>query len=273
MTFWSRVRISPTRRAAGGQVDGFWRTNDLHDEGERLRLLERIADPRTERLLNQAGVDAGWRCAELGAGAGSVCRWLSDRVGETGSVVAVDRDVRLLSDVRSRPNVDVVESDLADLVLACGEFDLIHARNVFMHVPDADDVIARLAKGLRPGGVMVLEEGDSYPIAGATSEVFRRTLEPIVLRWQWARHLPRAFQAAGLATSSVFVDAEMLQGRTELAAFWRHTLLSARDLCLGTYGVAEEKFETTLDLLEDTEFCSPFMAVVCISGTLSPEHH
>ena len=54
----------------------------------------------------------GWRCAELGAGAGSMARWMADRVGESGSVTAIDRDTSLLKELGTRRNVTVVEDDL-----------------------------------------------------------------------------------------------------------------------------------------------------------------
>ena len=55
-------------------------------ERERLRLLEDSFDPGTFRWLDQLGVGSGWRCLEVGAGGGSVARWLADRVGgQTGT--------------------------------------------------------------------------------------------------------------------------------------------------------------------------------------------
>jgi len=50
-------------------------------ERERLGLLERVADPITLRRLQSLGVREGWRCLEIGAGHGSVARWLAMQVG------------------------------------------------------------------------------------------------------------------------------------------------------------------------------------------------
>jgi tRNA A58 N-methylase Trm61 len=84
--------------------DGYWFDNSLADEGNRLRLLEGIADPRSIRLLGQLDILPGWRCAELGAGGGSMALWLADQVGDEGSVMAVDRDVTLLEHLKDRSN-------------------------------------------------------------------------------------------------------------------------------------------------------------------------
>ena len=48
-------------------------------------------------------VEEGWRCAEFGAGGGSMAEWIADQVGESGLVVAVDRDVTLIKHLADRP--------------------------------------------------------------------------------------------------------------------------------------------------------------------------
>src|SRR5262245_437675 len=54
-------------------------------ELERLRLLEGMSDPFSIHCLRQLGIQPGWRCLEVGAGAGSIAGWLADQAG-AGSV-------------------------------------------------------------------------------------------------------------------------------------------------------------------------------------------
>lgn len=49
----------------------------------RLKTLEEHCDPGTIGLLMTLGVQPGSRCLEVGAGAGSIARWLSTAVGPT----------------------------------------------------------------------------------------------------------------------------------------------------------------------------------------------
>jgi hypothetical protein len=56
--------MSEHRYIASGEKDEM--------ELNRLRLLERIFDPSTTRHLEIIGVADGWRCLEVGAGAGSM---------------------------------------------------------------------------------------------------------------------------------------------------------------------------------------------------------
>ena len=85
-----------TDAAEGGRY--FAADAEADDELARLKLLEALCDPWTFRCLDGIGVRQGWRCLEVGAGAGSVVRWLSERVGSAGRVVAVDLDPRFLGD-------------------------------------------------------------------------------------------------------------------------------------------------------------------------------
>ena len=62
----------------------------------RLDLLEQVFDPGTFDHLARLPLAAGSRCLEVGAGAGSVARWLCGRVGPGGRVVATDLDTEFL---------------------------------------------------------------------------------------------------------------------------------------------------------------------------------
>ena len=85
--------------------------NTWDRERERLSLLESVWDPGTTARLTALGVAAGWRCLELGAGGGSITRWLCDRVGPTGVVTAVDLEPHFL-EVDPRPNLEIHRHDI-----------------------------------------------------------------------------------------------------------------------------------------------------------------
>ena len=60
-------------------------------ERRRLEALSALHDPDTFARLVGLGVAAGWRCLEVGAGSGSVARWLAAR---GASVVATELELR-----------------------------------------------------------------------------------------------------------------------------------------------------------------------------------
>ena len=60
--------------------------------------------------------------------------------------------------------VTVRECDVASGELPEGAFDLVHARLVLQHVTDRPAAVGRLARALRPGGFLVLEDTDTAPL-------------------------------------------------------------------------------------------------------------
>lgn len=253
-------------------VDRYWFDNSLSDEGDRLRLLEAIADPRSIRLLSELDVGPGWRCAELGVGGGSMARWLATQVGDTGSVIAVDRDVTLLRHLDGQPNVQVVESPLEELDLAAASMDLIHTRNVLMHIDGADEIMAHLVEALRPGGVLLVEEADYFPLAGMTSRALLDVTTALVAGWTWARTIPNTISTLPVVDVSVTMDTSMLQGGSPEAAFWSYTLRSVYDRLTGPdlSSVSQGTFDEAMELLADDSFWTPLAAVVCVSCRRDP---
>jgi SAM-dependent methyltransferase len=132
---------------------------DFEREHERLKRIGAIHDPVTFRHLSEIGVNAGWRCAEVGGGGGNVAEWLSERVGADGHVVATDVDTRFL-DSLSLANLEVRQHDICADSLGDGLFDLIHTRLVLMHVRDRESALTHLVDAVRPGGWLLVEEPD-----------------------------------------------------------------------------------------------------------------
>jgi SAM-dependent methyltransferase len=124
----------------------------------RFAALAAIFDPGTIRHLQDIGISEGWRCLEVGAGGGSIAKWLCDQVGTTGQVVATDIDTRFLE---TMGNLEVRRHDIGSDPLPQATFHLVHFRLVLGHLPNRDQVLGRLVTALRPGGWMLAEEFDS----------------------------------------------------------------------------------------------------------------
>ena len=146
------------------------------DRAQRARLdsVAASADPGTTRILGALGVAAGWSCAEIGAGSGTIATWLIEQVGPTGRVIATDIDTRW-RDTFTFPNLVVRQHDIATDPLG-DMFDLVHVRNVLCHVVERDRAIANLVAAVRPGGWLCLEDIDFYGagISFPRSEAFER---------------------------------------------------------------------------------------------------
>lgn len=142
---------------------GIYMFNTASDHGgTQVQCLEEIYDDPTTELLGGTGMRPGWRGLELGAGGGSIARWMADRI-TPGEVIAVDIDTARLE---VGPDVRVIEHDIHDGLPVDGTFDIIHARLLLMHLPQRAEILQMLAGALAPGGWLVLEDlGPRLPSA------------------------------------------------------------------------------------------------------------
>lgn len=128
-------------------------------EARRLALLALHHDPDSVAALERTGVGPGWRCLDVGAGAGSIARWLA---GRGADVLATDIDVSRLDGVPS------LAHDITSDAPLPGPFDLVHTRLLLLHLPERAAVARRLAGLVREGGWTVAGDIDFTPVAMVT---------------------------------------------------------------------------------------------------------
>src|SRR6476646_7213532 len=117
----------------------------VDDPRARLQAAEDLLDDGTQRVLERLGVAPGWRCLEVGAGGGSIARWLAERVGPDGHVVATDISTRDL-DTSGLGNLEVRQHDIVGDALETEAYDLVHARLLLEHLPARDVAFSKLAQ-------------------------------------------------------------------------------------------------------------------------------
>jgi len=180
-------------------------SRDVELERRRLAILGRVFDPPTQRLLEGLGVRPGWRCLEVGAGGGSLARWLATRVAPGGSVLATDIDVRFQTG--ALPGLEVRGHDIVEDPLPEAAFDLVHARGVLQHIERRETALDRMVAAVRPGGLVVVQDVDwvqfdqqEVPAPFATlSRLMRRHSETQHgYDGAWGRRLVAALRARGL---------------------------------------------------------------------------
>ena len=233
-----------------------------HDvEFARLRALEDIYDPATRRCLLATGLRVGWRCLEVGAGAGSIANWLSETVGPAGHVLAVDVNTRFLS-VASAENLEVRETDIRTASVEPASIDLAHARFVLIHVPHWAEALAAVIAAVKPGGWVALEEPDfsSSRSQGGPSELrrafdnvheaVRATFEQRGMDYAFGARLPQLLQESALERIVVDRDAASVAGGSPLA----------RMMATSTALLADKYIATGLATAEDIEQYGRFAA-------------
>jgi hypothetical protein len=106
----------------------------------------------------------------------------------------------------------------------------VHTRAVLLHIPQRDELIPRLVRTLRPGGILLLEEPDLTEALAADEDVFRPSLAAMYrplfdagIDVYWPSTLPGRLEAAKLVDVNVLPEPMTFSGASPLAEFWRIT--------------------------------------------------
>jgi len=138
---------------------GYAYDNDVDAALQQHACLSAMLDGFTRARLSAVDIPVGgaFRCLEVGAGAGSIARWLA---GRGASVVATDLKPRHLVE---EAGIRVLAHDIVTAPVPEPPYDLIHARLLLLHLPERERVLAKLAAALRPGGSLVVEDWYVHP--------------------------------------------------------------------------------------------------------------
>jgi SAM-dependent methyltransferase len=232
------------------QPDYVFHRVEEQPELERLRAIERVCDPASRRRLLATGLTTGWTCLEVGPGAGSILRWLSEVVGPEGSVTGVDLSTKFL-DTDQPPNITVLQADIRTVPLSKASFDLVHARYVLIHLPDSDVALSKMLAGLKPGGWLVLEEPDFSASRGVTgdaeqlasvakvNQAIKAMYEKLGMDHALGLTLPARLQRRGLQVRAVDDEAPLSAGGSGMATIMKMSAEQLREKYLATGVVTE----------------------------------
>jgi predicted methyltransferase len=124
-------------------------------------------------IVAAAGLKAGDRVADVGAGTGAYLAALSAAVGPQGHVLAVDISPGFVMHMSQRAareelnNVSAVLGRGDNPTLPAGALDAIITINTFHHFEAPEAMIAHMARALKPGGTLLLVDFDLKPDTSA----------------------------------------------------------------------------------------------------------
>jgi SAM-dependent methyltransferase len=243
----------------------------------RFDALAATLDPLTFQRLTSLGVGAGWRCLEVGTGGGSVARWLAERVGPAGHVLATDLDLRW-TDPGPHANLELRRHDITVDPLPDAAFDLVYARLVLVHLPERYDVLDRLVRALAPGGVLLVEEFEELlpavpdpdaphaALSNRVREAFIQFFRQAQADNTYPRTLPRLLAARGLEAVQMEGNWVFVRGGSIGAALDRANLLQLRPQLVGTGLLTDAEVDAYLAVLDDPVFLGSLPLLVAGHG-------
>jgi len=243
---------------------GYGRPVDAADaakEATRHGLLASGFDRGSANLISRLGIASGSHVLEVGAGGGSLARWLADLVGPEGMVLATDVDLQFVGE--QPPNVEVRVHDIARDPLPADHFDLVHARAVLQHVSERDRALANMVSATRPGGWVVVEDVDwlvfenqvlPEPFATLSRTTLARSVSTYGYDGYWGRRMLAAMVDAGLESVDSRGKVTTMHGGTP-SAEWYVLALERSAPSLVADGVLDEALVTAaLAQARDPEF-------------------
>ena len=204
------------------------------------------ARPALMAALRQRSIDAmalfpGQRVLDVGCGTGTGTLALADAVGASGMVRGVDYDVVMIAAAQRRASVDGVDAwvayhqaNAAALPWPDGYFDASRSDRVLQHMLDPERAFNELVRVTRPGGRVVLIDGDwatlnidSAPLDTDTRRTyFQETLR--VANPLSGRCLQRLFERHGLLNIEIDVQ-PMFERDADANSCWQQSRTAAAD--------------------------------------------
>lgn len=247
-------------------------------EWVRLKAIEAVFDPSTKVRLESTGLAKGWRCLEIGPGAGSIMRWLGEKAGPEGRVTAVEMNPRFLDAGDLPPYIELVKGDIRDVNFENSRFDLIHSRYVLIHLSNYRPVLEKLLKALKPGGRLVIEEPDfsaSRPIIGPkhlcrsfkrVNRAIYRMYRDLHINHDAGLKFLTALHALGASALTAENDAPLARGGSGVARMMCLSAKHLREKYLATKEVSGEDIDAYCAFAENPDTWAVYYATIAVSA-------
>ena len=229
----------------------------VDDARARLAAAEDLLDDGTARVLERFGVKEGWRCLEVGAGGGSIARWLAERGAD---VAATDITIDDL-DPGSSGRVEVRAHNVVTDPLESCAFDLVHARLLLEHLPEREAVLQKLVAALKPGGWLIAEDVDyvsAIPVSALGGKEHAHTQAMRLHMFansgvdhNLGRALPSLLRAAGLEGVDNAGRVWVMEGGTAGARWFKISMAHLRPRLVGPGKLSDAEVDRMLDLFDN----------------------
>jgi SAM-dependent methyltransferase len=188
------------------------------DELRRLGFQHQLWAREAAEGWERGGFGPGHRLLDVGCGPGYATLDLARLVGERGHVTGVDVSERFVGHLLARAaagrigHVSAEVRDVEALELDAASLDGAYARWVLCFLRRPERVVQAVARGLRPGGRLVVHDYSNYTALQLAPEspAFARVIAAVDASWRdgggdpnVGARLPAMMEAAGLRVVSI----------------------------------------------------------------------
>lgn len=234
--------------------------HELSGEEQRLSLMSKLLDPMERAHIERLGLRPGWRCLEIGCGNGSISQWLAQRVAPKGHVVGTDIDTKFINQLRA-PCLEVRRVDILSDRIETAAYDLVVARAVLHHLPNARAAVEKMVSALKPGGALLSIEPDMLPCTCAVPEVIHAFWQGW-LEWSReagidyfiGRQIPEWLDALTLQVVAGEGHTALFRGGSEWARYWTMSIRELAPRLLDSTHVTNEMLEEFYARYEDSHY-------------------
>ncbi|WP_268810955.1 methyltransferase domain-containing protein [Caballeronia choica] len=194
-------------------LDVYSRTHELDErsiDAIAVRLEARSSSVRYMSMLHEYLdlIDFGGaeQVLALGCGTGVEVREVVKRQNFHGKVTAIDISAELISRAKALAaseglgeRIEWLVEDAQNLNLTTGVFDVVIAHTLVSHVPQPKKVLEQAARVVRPGGTVVIFDGDYATLTfGPDREMDDRIITALIANPRVMRAMPQLLRDVGL---------------------------------------------------------------------------
>jgi hypothetical protein len=201
-------------------------------------------------------------------------KWLGSIVGDTGSVVGIDKNTTHLRDL-PKP-CEVVAGDFLEVPVDAA-FDLAHCRYVLIHNRADEQMLRKLASSLKPGGLVVVEEPDfssakllNRPGDASQQRVNNsicRMFEGLLLDPAYGLSLPRKVAAQGLHIIEVDSRIHLARGGSPIARLMAASTRALASKYVATGETTQSDIEAYTRNAANDQFWAVYYSTVSVVAT------
>ena len=212
-----------------------WQFIDDTDADKQAMAIKRLEDrarmPKfaaiRENYFDKIGLPLTGRIHELGCGTGAVCRAIASRPGFVGTVVGSDLSASLIEtakDITAKSglkNIEYYQADGQGSDAHQGQYDLVLAHTVISHVANPAALLREAIRLARPGGQIILHDGDYASMAYSTNtpeldlKIPELILHVVVANRYVMREIPRLLRQSDVEITHAIGDVLLEIGKGE----------------------------------------------------------